>query len=280
MLSPDPVTQSPENGQNYNRYTYAFNNPLRYTDPTGYQVDELINGQEDGGEDPAGGYNIVVGVDYPNVGSCGHQSQGGPCNDLDNYFDYIMGDYDYLISGRGSSGYSADFSNGLDSGGHLITQQANKGSPQTEAGDTLSGDDTPGEGRRRGPNNSNGLSGSEQLQLTLGVGEVLIGAATCMPSAGLTCAAIALGIRDIVEATTGADVVAGTVEFITGSEQTGQVSAVMFDIGILATGTVGFGRGILIGVGEGSSSFLIYGSAVTNFGGTVDIVNDVTVIAE
>jgi hypothetical protein len=37
MLSPDPVTQAPENGQNYNRYTYAFNNPLKYTDPSWYQ---------------------------------------------------------------------------------------------------------------------------------------------------------------------------------------------------------------------------------------------------
>lgn len=37
MLSPDPVTQAPENGQNYNRYSYVDNNPLRYTDPSGYR---------------------------------------------------------------------------------------------------------------------------------------------------------------------------------------------------------------------------------------------------
>ena len=37
FLSPDPVTQAPENGQNYNRYAYAFNNPLKYTDPSGYE---------------------------------------------------------------------------------------------------------------------------------------------------------------------------------------------------------------------------------------------------
>jgi len=36
MLSPDPVTQAPENGQNYNRYTYAYNNPLKYSDPSGF----------------------------------------------------------------------------------------------------------------------------------------------------------------------------------------------------------------------------------------------------
>ena len=38
MLSPDPVTQAPENGQNYNRYTYANNNPLGYTDPSGFEA--------------------------------------------------------------------------------------------------------------------------------------------------------------------------------------------------------------------------------------------------
>ncbi|MFW6290446.1 MAG: RHS repeat domain-containing protein, partial [Mariniphaga sp.] len=36
FLSPDPMLQSPGNLQNYNRYSYVFNNPLKYTDPSGY----------------------------------------------------------------------------------------------------------------------------------------------------------------------------------------------------------------------------------------------------
>ena len=40
MLSPDPVTQAPENGQNYDRYTYAFNNPLLFTDLNGFQANK------------------------------------------------------------------------------------------------------------------------------------------------------------------------------------------------------------------------------------------------
>lgn len=35
FLSPDPYIQSPDFSQNYNRYSYAYNNPLVYTDPNG-----------------------------------------------------------------------------------------------------------------------------------------------------------------------------------------------------------------------------------------------------
>jgi RHS repeat-associated protein len=36
FLSPDPNIQSPNDLQSYNRYSYVLNNPLRYSDPTGY----------------------------------------------------------------------------------------------------------------------------------------------------------------------------------------------------------------------------------------------------
>ncbi len=36
LMQADPIVQQPENLQNLNRYTYVFNNPLSYTDPTGY----------------------------------------------------------------------------------------------------------------------------------------------------------------------------------------------------------------------------------------------------
>jgi RHS repeat-associated protein len=35
FLSPDPYVQAPGFSQSFNRYSYALNNPLKYTDPTG-----------------------------------------------------------------------------------------------------------------------------------------------------------------------------------------------------------------------------------------------------
>jgi RHS repeat-associated protein len=39
FISPDPFVPAPDDPQNLNRYSYALNNPQRYTDPTGYQGD-------------------------------------------------------------------------------------------------------------------------------------------------------------------------------------------------------------------------------------------------
>ena len=36
FLSVDAYVQSPDNSQNFNRYAYCLNNPLRYTDPSGW----------------------------------------------------------------------------------------------------------------------------------------------------------------------------------------------------------------------------------------------------
>ena len=43
MLSPDPVTQSPENAQNDNRYAYVMNSPTRFMDPSGYECEDAIS---------------------------------------------------------------------------------------------------------------------------------------------------------------------------------------------------------------------------------------------
>ncbi|MFZ4457076.1 MAG: RHS repeat domain-containing protein [Bacteroidales bacterium] len=41
FLSPDPYVQAPDNWLNYNRYSYAFGNPFKYTDPSGELFDPI-----------------------------------------------------------------------------------------------------------------------------------------------------------------------------------------------------------------------------------------------
>ncbi|WP_449302076.1 RHS repeat domain-containing protein [Pseudoxanthomonas mexicana] len=43
FLQPDPVIQDPTNAQSWNAYTYVFNNPLAYTDPSGMMSERAWN---------------------------------------------------------------------------------------------------------------------------------------------------------------------------------------------------------------------------------------------
>jgi hypothetical protein len=42
VISPDNYIQAPDNTQSFNRYSYCWNNPLKYTDPSGDLVEGLI----------------------------------------------------------------------------------------------------------------------------------------------------------------------------------------------------------------------------------------------
>ncbi|MCP5147942.1 MAG: hypothetical protein H6986_07465 [Pseudomonadales bacterium] len=83
MLSPDPVTQAPENGQNYNRYTYAYNNPLKYADPSGFEASEpeLVLGPDIGSSIIASVVNGIFGPGLKDIfGSIGNIFGGSNCD--------------------------------------------------------------------------------------------------------------------------------------------------------------------------------------------------------
>ena len=62
FLSPDPHIQLVTDLQSYNRYSYATNNPLRYTDPTGYFFSEIGTFFKNYFSDPANVFFFVTSV--------------------------------------------------------------------------------------------------------------------------------------------------------------------------------------------------------------------------
>ncbi len=55
FISPDPIIQAPYVTNSFNRYSYVWNNPLKYTDPTGFSLRETWDKIKDAVRDFFGG---------------------------------------------------------------------------------------------------------------------------------------------------------------------------------------------------------------------------------
>lgn len=84
MLSPDPFVQNASSTQNFNRYSYCMNNPLKYTDPSGYLYSWNAYNMTAGGE-LVHGPSFSFLDDYSTLGMAGVDADGNIIR-LDGYF--------------------------------------------------------------------------------------------------------------------------------------------------------------------------------------------------
>ena len=84
FLSPDPFVQYPESTQGFNRYTYAANNPLSFTDPNGYWLDNLDEDDEIYDDDDWNAYDWGDDLSTDYEGGIGGLDDGGQSTPVSN----------------------------------------------------------------------------------------------------------------------------------------------------------------------------------------------------
>jgi len=72
FLSPDPYVQAPDYTQGFNRYSYCYNNPFKYTDPSGeLQIGPFYLSLNAGYSDGGFSFGISAGVGIEKLASAG-----------------------------------------------------------------------------------------------------------------------------------------------------------------------------------------------------------------
>ena len=112
FLSPDPYVQMPDFTQNFNRYSYCLNNPLKYTDPTGewFLVDDIIAAIVGGSINLVTGF---IGGDIHNLGQAACYFGAGCAGGVVSlYAGPIVG---AVVLGGGNSIINQVYNNGWNS---------------------------------------------------------------------------------------------------------------------------------------------------------------------
>jgi RHS repeat-associated protein len=128
FLSPDPYVQDPGNTQSFNRYSYANNNPLTYTDPTGFDYD------------CGDACDTYTGSAIPGVGGFGPSACSGNCAGFSNTQTQFSGDMTDLTN------WYAAASNAINT----AVNNGNGASGTTASGVTAGGAMTGGIARQSG----------------------------------------------------------------------------------------------------------------------------------
>ncbi|MCO5266775.1 MAG: hypothetical protein M9948_12995 [Lentimicrobium sp.] len=100
MLSPDNFMQAPDYTQSFNRYSYCWNNPLKYIDPTGNELG-LIKGN--GGYGYYLGYGGGIGPGSGNHWSDQYRSVYGnfmlmSSSNFQSYYNVSSSSYNQIVS--------------------------------------------------------------------------------------------------------------------------------------------------------------------------------------
>ena len=112
FISADTIISNPWNPQSFNRYSYCLNNPLKYIDPSGHDMEEAADAYyrdlcEENGIDPSSHTAIFIGPDGNVIGTVDIPTFAGWV-DSPEPFDYLSQTKEQAALGKSLAGIGVD----------------------------------------------------------------------------------------------------------------------------------------------------------------------------